>query len=137
MSRKLPWSWLNLFLQFSCPCQLTSLLRLFLLEDLEHIGVSFPCDSLQLLVPSFEVVVGVLGLLIRKAHPHVLNLPLLLFICIIYVLLPSMHSFLLSPSHSPGTSLLFSHLFALVKDIQPADSNTKKILTRVHDDVIQ
>ena len=57
-SSKLIWSWLNLVLQFSCP---TSLLSLFLLEDLnklEHIGVSFPCDSLQLFVPPLEVVVG-------------------------------------------------------------------------------
>ena len=68
MSRKLPWSWLNLFLQFSCPCQLTSLLRLFLLEDLKHIGVSFPCDLLQLVVPSLKVVVG-LGAAHQESSP--------------------------------------------------------------------
>ena len=59
-SSKLIRSWLNLVLQFSCSCQQTSLLSLFLLEDLnkfEHIGVNFPCNSLQLVVPSLEVVV--------------------------------------------------------------------------------
>ena len=33
-------------------------------------------------------------------------------------------------------SLLFSYVLALVKDMQAADSNTKNVLIRVHDDII-
>ena len=65
------------------------MLRLFLLKDLnkrEHIGVSFPCDLLQLVVPSLEVVVGP-----RAAHqessPRCFNLPLILF----FVQTPSLY----------------------------------------------